>query len=159
MKDFSEWINDKFPAGFGGYSAYHNLTRPWKPIRECFQEVKWAWQRVFKGYDDRATWGIDSYLADLIPKLASELKENNIGTPFDMWDGMVPVDNCFNYSEEDDKVAETKWREILEKIAEGFKSYSELDVFDKDNPEFEIFKAKFEEGFDLFRKYFGHLWD
>ena len=27
-----------------------------------FQEIKWAWQRVVRGYDDRFGWGMDVYL-------------------------------------------------------------------------------------------------
>ncbi len=30
------------------------------------RKIKWAWQRVLRGYDDRLFWGLDGYLADNI---------------------------------------------------------------------------------------------
>ena len=158
MKDFIDWVNDAIP-GFGGYSAFYNLTHPWKPIQECIRQIKWAWQRVFKGYDDRATWSIDSYLSVLISKLVLELKENNIGIPYKMYKGMTPVDECCNYSEEDNKTASDKWQEVLSKISKGFKGYTEIDTADYNSPEEILLEAQFSEGFELFRKHFPDLWD
>ena len=159
MGNFRDWVNDSIPS-FGGYNAFYNLTHPWKPIQGCLLEAKWAWQRVFKGHDDRAVWNMGFYLSDLISKLATELKENNIGTPWHMWDGMTPINDNFNYSEEDNKMAEDKWHEILDKIIVGFKSYPEFcDIYDQEDSKLKILKSQFNEGFDLFKKYFDDLWD
>lgn len=32
-------------------------------------EIKWAWQRVVRGYDDRVFWGFDSYFLQVMPAL------------------------------------------------------------------------------------------
>lgn len=32
-------------------------------------QIKWAWQRVVRGYDDRVTWGFDGYFIQIIPAL------------------------------------------------------------------------------------------
>lgn len=32
-------------------------------------EIKWAYQRVVRGYDDRVRWGFDSYFLQVMPSL------------------------------------------------------------------------------------------
>ena len=43
------------------------------------QEIKWAYQRVVRGYDDRIYWAFDDYFIQFIPPLKEfceeELKE------------------------------------------------------------------------------------
>ena len=34
-----------------------------------FNEIKWAYQRVVRGYDDRVRWGFDSYFLQVMPAL------------------------------------------------------------------------------------------
>lgn len=34
-----------------------------------FDEIKWAYQRVVRGYDDRVRWGFDSYFLQVMPAL------------------------------------------------------------------------------------------
>lgn len=31
-----------------------------------FRQIKWAWQRAIRGYDDSIYWGFDGYFADVI---------------------------------------------------------------------------------------------
>lgn len=38
-------------------------------------EIKWAWQRITRGYDERITWGFDVYFIQIIPAL-KEFCEN-----------------------------------------------------------------------------------
>ena len=38
-------------------------------MRNIYREVKWAWQRVVRGYDDRVFWGFDGYFMKIIPAL------------------------------------------------------------------------------------------
>ena len=39
------------------------------------KKIKWAWQRVVRGYDDRVMWGFEEYFEIFIP--AIELHCNN----------------------------------------------------------------------------------
>lgn len=34
-----------------------------------FNEIKWAYQRVVRGYDDRVFWDFDSYFLQVMPAL------------------------------------------------------------------------------------------
>lgn len=36
---------------------------------EFLKEIKWAYQRVVKGYDDRIMWEFDSYFEQFIPAI------------------------------------------------------------------------------------------
>lgn len=38
-------------------------------MTNILDEIKWAWQRVVRGYDDRVFWGFDSYFITIIPAL------------------------------------------------------------------------------------------
>jgi len=38
-------------------------------MRNIKREIKWAWQRVFRGYDDRIFWEFDSYFHQFIPAI------------------------------------------------------------------------------------------
>lgn len=38
-------------------------------MRNLLNNVKWAYQRVVRGYDDRIHWGFDTYFIQIIPAL------------------------------------------------------------------------------------------
>lgn len=42
---------------------------------ETLREIKWAWQRVVRGYDDRVYWQFDDYFIQIIPALKNFCKE------------------------------------------------------------------------------------
>lgn len=50
-----------------------NRHRLWYIIRsaipDAYYEVRWAFQRVFRGHDERVMWGLNSYLNDIIPDI------------------------------------------------------------------------------------------
>ncbi|MBI4029163.1 MAG: hypothetical protein HY376_02250 [Candidatus Blackburnbacteria bacterium] len=45
-------------------------------IRDIYNEIKWAYQRVVRGYDDRVMWGLESYFAQVIPVIEKFCLEN-----------------------------------------------------------------------------------
>jgi hypothetical protein len=151
------WLDDKFPNGIAEYRAYYTLTHPWIIIGYWKRQIKYAWQRAFRGWDDTALWGIDSYLAKIILQLVRKLKEDNIGIPVSMFEGL-PCDENYPFSEESVKIAKQRWIEVQDKIIEGFESYLKLDFYPETiSPKEEEYKRKFEEGFDLFREHFSIL--
>jgi predicted secreted protein len=154
-KNFRNWINNKFPNGYADYNVYYVLFHPWVVIEYWIRHIKYAWQRVFNKYDERVTWSIDWYLTEMLPKWIRELKQNNHGVPMSMFDGMEHDEN-YNYSEEDGEIATKKWDNILDNIIEGFEAGRKIQEFDEDNEEM---IKKFNDGFDLFKKYFFNLWD
>lgn len=101
--------------------------------------VRFALQRIRRGYSERDWWAFDDFLAEIIIDGCRKFREEGHGHPADItWD---------------------EWCEILTKIEDGFKAHLELarDFPDKDREE--ELKAQFEVGGELFLGYFGSLWD
>lgn len=122
----------------------------------AFDKVKWAYQRLTRGWDDRAVWDMDYYLAKLIPQLVKELKEKGHGFPSSMIPVLIPEDFIEELSKETQILALKRWHDILDSIVEGFEEYSQVRNCMM-HPDYKM--EKFEKGFKLFKKYFGSLWD
>jgi hypothetical protein len=158
------WIdNTLFKGnGIGNYAAHHTLLHPWLLVEDGWDQVRWAWERIWKYWDSRVIWSIDWYLSDMIPVWIKELKKVRYGYPMTMFEGMTPTDtNTWSYSDEDEKLASKKWDDILDKIILGFESYHRIhnESLWENHPEYKELNENFEIGFDLFRKYFEDLWD
>lgn len=137
---------------------YKRMINPVKRIiRDAVYSVKYALQRLFRGYDDRAWWNMDGYLATIIAKLSKELKEKGHGAPTIIYTelGFDASENG-SYSEEEQLLAEEKWGKILLDIEEGFQQYLEVNNCVL-HPDADL--GKFNKAFDLLRKYFSNLWD
>ena len=161
---FSHWFDASVFKGksFFGCAPHHSFFRPWIAVEYCYREIRWAWQRVFRGWDDRVTWGIDSYLAEILPQWIAMLKKYKQGIPFDMFPEEYLMQN--DVDKKIEKEASEKFDAILDKISLGFKSYMTLtnldyDFKNKDKKEEKALTQNFDEGFDLFKKHFGSLWD
>lgn len=159
-KNLRNWLNKKFPNGIAGWGAYYTLTHPWLILEYWKNHIKWAWQRVFRGWDDRAVWSIDYYFANTLPQMIRMLKEKKIGIPVQMFDEEpYEVENkCLGYNNDDMAIAEAKWDKILDEIADGFEAYKNID----DVPFLErekAYKEFFDGPFELFKKYYVNLWD
>ena len=120
--------------------------------------LKWAWQRLSRGWDNRAIWSIDVYLAELIPQLVRRLKEVTHGVPGSMfepedWDAKANI-----WKDGKVEAATAKWNAILDEIAEGFEEYYTLSV-EGDGTIDAWESEKFKRAFDLLRQYFSNLWD
>jgi hypothetical protein len=157
-----DWLDDRFPNGIADYRAYYALTHPWEILRHWKYLIKYAYQRVYRGWDDRAMWGIDMYLSKMIPEMTTELIKWSEGLPMSVFEGLPYEDEeNYNYSEESMKIASERWNKILEEIAEGFAIYYETGgdmQYYKDEENLRK-TEKFEKAFDLFRKNFGSLGD
>lgn len=62
---FAEWEARKNATGFTGFRYLaDNLRKVWRDrIRRAPKQVRWAWQRVFRGWDDYSTWSLDVHLS------------------------------------------------------------------------------------------------
>ena len=69
----------------------------WSNIRYFFRTFKWAWQRATRGYSDRDTWNLDTYLVNLLITSLSQFRTETMGYP--------------GYME-----SEEEWYAILDKI-------------------------------------------
>jgi len=66
-------------------------------IRWACNEVKWAWQRLYRGWDDRATWSADYYFARQISEILDAIK-SDCGIPhFVFIDLGIPVDTFMRF--------------------------------------------------------------
>jgi len=157
-------IDRFFYNGFDGYNVSYFVIHPWKFFKSCYRQCNYAWQRVFS-FDERIVWSIDDHLAKSIPQWVRKLKETQIGYPMSMYSEEDFIDNNYNTTEDSDKRAIEKWNNILDQIAEGFEAYTKIEdeVLYPTKPGYEeLYKElseKYENGFDLFRKYFSDLWD
>ncbi len=143
-----------------------------RTISNCKYEIKWAWQRVFRGYDDRLIWNLHSYLSDYLPVIVRRLAKIAHGYP-----SSINKKSKANFKNIGD------WKKTLEKIAKGFESAKKLDndefmkkiklekprkdIFGKDSYIDYKFDKKcydrllkeFHEGIELFKRWYFSLWD
>jgi len=163
----------KFAPGF--FKSWERLFsyKPWffipRITKDTWHQIKWAWQRIFRGYDDRITWGLNGYLSEFMPKIIKTMIESLHGTPMN--------------EETEEGMTIKEWKGILEKIALGFEAADKLndnkymkkvklkeprkDIFGEDSYDDYVFDQKiydnlndqFDYGMKLFHKYYFHLWD
>ena len=95
------------------YRLPHNLFEDWP------REVKWAWQRVFTGYDERIYWSLDSYLGPMILKhLQNFQKEDKNGYPVTIWEKDSKMDDNFNMTDGSPDPNIAAWDQILADMVE-----------------------------------------
>jgi hypothetical protein len=159
-KNFRNWFNKKFPKGYADYAAYYVLMHPWEILRYWKRQTKYAWQRVFRGWDDRVIWSIDYHMGVVIPQWLRTLKVEQHGVPMSMFEGLEEEtleNGAIGYNDENMKIAEERWNKILDEIADGFEAYNKIDELSIDEREGAF--ERFNEVFDLFKKYYRDLWD
>ena len=137
--------DDKLPGLFG-YRFGHGI-KPWIFIPEVARQIKWAWQRVYRGWDDRVLWSIHDHLIDHLPVWLAWLRDEGMGYPAQM--------------------TPEEWAQKLGVMIAGFEAARELDDLDwmdiegKDEQakECERLNHAFTEGMKSFSENFFHLWD
>ena len=98
-------------------------------------------QLKLNGFTDSETWGLDSVIAEFILPRLIRFKELNIGFP-----------DVFTFD---------SWNDVIDKMIFAFDWSLNCDDEKYDNlskEEQEINWKKYEEGMQLFAKYFRHLW-
>jgi len=77
------WEERRNATGFAGvrYRAV-DTYRDWRRrVREVPRRVKWAHQRVVRGWDDRAVWGLDTHLTLVLGRQLVTMSEIAHGYP------------------------------------------------------------------------------
>jgi len=119
------------------------LYSPVRIASDIKLKIKWAWQRVFRGWDDTAYWDIEGWLAKIMSQIIRyQIKK---GTTY-------PIDLTLK-----------QWNDIRKKMIKGFEAIDKLDDL---GVEFEIgskthqkLKREKEEGLKLFIEWLDALWD
>lgn len=143
-----------------------------RKLEDWKYEIKWAWQRVFRGYDDRLTWNLNSYLSEYLPKIIRKMTKNVHGYPRSM-----------NRKAKGGFKNVKDWKNVLEKIVKGFEAANKIDrdehvkkiklkkpkkdIFGKDSYiEYKFDKKcyarllkEFDVGMKLFKLWYFSLWD
>jgi len=94
-------------------------------------EPRYAWQRVFRGYDDAAWWSLDIYLAKIAAPILKRMADGCPGYPPDL--------------------TPEEWSAILRKMQRSMELIIESDMDS-------VAEAETKEGLELFAKWFRHLW-
>lgn len=155
------WVDDKLFKGESlfGYSPFYIIIRPWKLIEEIYYVVKWGFQRMFRGWDDRVIWSIAWHLAENMPKWLAKLKKYKHGVPMVCYRDEDYNKETGAFTEGAGERAEKCYNDILDKISLGFQAYITLDTTLYDSPEYKKLLKQKKEGLALFIKYFDDLWD
>ena len=117
------WLKWLKRDGYAGWAWWYILSHPWEIPKYWWRNLKWAYQRVTKGYDSPATFDTSSYLSEHIPAILKELRD---------WGNSVPCfdGSCFPESHglsgdgHDDALK--KWHDILGEIIAGFEAAHDL---------------------------------
>jgi hypothetical protein len=165
------WVNEILFKGktIFTYAPYYSLTHPWEIIADWHRELKYAWQRVFKGYDETIIWDIGYYLTEKMPLWLLQLKKQKHGIPSCYFPDEYNGDYDSIPEEESDKLlekAEMMWDADIDKMIAGFKAHKEIqdaefewitieDLHREEDKRYKIFKA----GMKLFVEHYGDLWD
>lgn len=141
---------------------------------KCFPKtLKWAYQRMMRGFSDYDVLDLDGYLELLLPSMIETFKNKNDGS----FPTQIQVDICneqgIDYNEyierswkEQEEIANqclVRWLETLDRIIYCFKEANKDTSTDyKSGGEYKSFDeyefAMRKEGLELINKYFHSLW-
>ena len=145
------------------------IRHPFESIKCFFISLKWAYQRVKKGYCDRdLIFGVDNWLLELLPEMVDEIKEEKSGAPLAIYNEVIASmdlspdeywDGCNNdvyekYCGQIEAEAEKRWSDILSRISFLLREVYECSC-EKSNDEYcEQCKR---EALELLLKWSGYL--
>ena len=162
----------------------HWLVNP----RDVYRTIKFAYQRVARGWDDRAAWSVDWWLDEMMPGVLRLLKEKKHGIPCSMFDGL-PMNDEGYHDKPEYAIAEARWDAIMDKMVAAFEAHHRMDegLYEKELGEYPLRRPEgvskedwemqqevrrvasdvlskrdqkiFEEGMKLLVEHYGSLWD
>ena len=159
-----QWDKDHaFQAGIISIYDFFRYRLPGH-LDDAYYSCKYAWQRVFRGYDDRMIFSYCHENAEQTLQILKWFRHNRMGSP------LVKGDNWDKQKEEFTTDIHEDWNVVLDKMIAGFEAViAEDDVHLKDadgkydhaasNIERERLNKIWEEGRALFIKHYRGLWD
>ena len=126
-----------------------------------FRKIKWAYQRVTRGWSDEDSWNINSHIARILPPMLRSIAKNHAGCPVEFWDSEKLNDEGH------------RWAETLEEIAQGFEAFTAIQNMnyfefvkgeagykrETNEEQLKLLTAKYERGMLLFSQYYFNFWD
>ena len=113
-------------------------------LNELKYELKYAWQRAWRGYDDTDVFGFGDKIIEKITLILGDFIESSVGYPSDL--------------------TEEEWENILKEMLSYFRNADENYVdenynFDNILDQYNFMQGNLEEGMKLFTKHYYSLWD
>ena len=120
-------------------------------IKNLYYQVKYGFQRMFRGYDDREVFDIDMVFIDRYLKILKDFRKNHCGYP--------------------PSITNEQWDDILDEMIKHLTLMNENNIMselkkgmpDSFKPDYktvrEIMDKHKDEFFKLFSKWFYNLWD
>lgn len=152
-------------------TTYWNWYSP-KNIKIFFRNIKFAYQRVVRGYSDWDVWDLNTTLLIYLPETLRYLANNTHSYPMEMteeeWkqklnqiaDGFEHADEANNYYK--NEYWDLYLKELNQKPGardiEAFERYKKLRV-EKDKINAQLRQADFEEAWAQLGSIFFDLWD
>lgn len=149
-----------------GHPPSWALTHPIEAIagkmEDMAYEVKWAWQRVFRGWDDRVLWSIDSWLSEVMPKILRTFKEIQHGYRgnFTKEDEYVNEKGWILIKQDAEKREIENWNNDIETMIAGFTAAKMMIGIEYNgDDEYKHLEEVFKKGMTAFVDNYFSLWD
>lgn len=107
-------------------------------LKHIRYELKYAWQRAWRGYDDSMVFDIDYSFIDLYREIFKDFKENLDSFPSTM--------------------TEEEWDDILDEMISCLDCMYHV-LFESDNDDADLVEQEKNRFFKLFKEHFWSLWD
>lgn len=118
------------------WAVRRRLMRVWNWPGNTRRAIRWAYQRLTRGWDDRAAWSVDYWLDDKMVGILKRLKEHKHGTPCSMFTEdelkFVHEDGCMYPPKEASERANQGWNNILDKMIAAFEASRRIKEHDYD---------------------------
>lgn len=155
--DHSDWLPKKEIKTFKDVleKIWDVITTPYYKakwwIRETYWEIRYGFQRMFRGYDYVDTFETFAKFTERYGKILKRLRANHCGHPYELteekWDEILDeMIYHLKYMDEETVVQELE-RDVPDDWSASYKTVSA--IMDKHKDAF----------FELFSKYYYHLWD
>lgn len=153
-KDF--YTSEEMKEIFTGKESFWDSVKyfPWRlgfKIKNLYYQVKYGFQRMFRGYDDTEVFNTDLTFIDRYLKILKDFRKNHHGYPPSItnkqWDDILDeMIKHLSLMTEDNIEAELK-KGMPDSFEPDYKTVNE--IMDRHKDEF----------FKLFSKWFYNLWD
>lgn len=149
----SGWWNPKkknvFEKVWDAITIPYHKAKWW--IRETYWEVRYGFQRMFKGYDSVDTFETFSKFITRYTKILTDYRKYHVGYCSDMteeeWDNIIDEMIYHLHYMDEETVTDELERDVPDDWSASYKTVNY--ILDKHKDAF----------FELFSKYFYHLWD
>jgi len=112
----------------------------WYFFKDLPNNIKWFFQRGWRGYADCDVWNFDCYFLSIAIPALKMFKSEMSGHP-----------HVLTYEE---------WKNIIQEIIDGFEAGEKArDEIIADENDLKKLNKKFKKATNLFAKWFWHFWD